>query len=225
MHRLKQIVLASASPRRRDILQLTGLPFKVDPVNCTENMDIRVSPRRLSRVLSAKKARIAAGKYPDGLIIAADTFVVFRGKIMGKPHTPAEAREMLAALSGKVHTVITGFTIIDTRTGKCISRSVETKVYFDKLSIKEINAYVRTGEPLDKAGAYAIQGLGSIFVRRIEGDYFNVIGLPLNAMKSCLIEFGINIQLCASINAFNSRTPGVGPRCFSASSSSIRAFA
>ena len=194
MHRTKQIILASASQRRRDLLRLTGLPFKVDPASCEENMNIRVSPRRLSRVLSEKKARIAAGKYRDAIIIAADTFIVFRGKIMGKPHTPAGARGMLAALSGRVHTVITGFTIIDTRTGKRISRSVETKVYFDKLTTKEINAYVRTGEPLDKAGAYAIQGIGSIFVRRIEGDYFNVIGLPLSALKSCLSQFGISIQ-------------------------------
>ena len=193
MRRTKQIILASASPRRRDLLQLTGLPIKVDPVSCEENMNTRVSPRRLSRVLSEKKARIAARKYRDAIIIAADTFIVFRDKIMGKPHTPAGARQMLAAISGKVHTVITGFTIIDTRTGKRISRSVETKVYFDKLTMKEINAYVKTGEPLDKAGAYAIQGLGSIFVRRIEGDYFNVIGLPLNALKSCLTQFGITI--------------------------------
>ncbi|MBF0507190.1 MAG: septum formation inhibitor Maf [Nitrospirae bacterium] len=193
MHRRKQIILASASPRRKELLLLTGLPFKIDPVNCEENMNICVSPRRLSRILSEKKARSAAGKYRDALIIAADTFIVFRERIMGKPHTPDEARKMLAALSGEVHTVITGFTVIDSRSGKRISRSVETKVYFDKLARKEINAYVRTGEPLDKAGAYAIQGLGSIFVRRIEGDYFNVIGLPLNALKSCLSKFGIGI--------------------------------
>ncbi|HKN18986.1 MAG TPA: Maf family protein [Dissulfurispiraceae bacterium] len=194
MHRTRQIILASASQRRRDLLRLTGLPFKVDPVNCEENVNIRVTPRRLSRVLSEKKARIAAGKYRDAIIIAADTFIVFRNKIMGKPHTPVRAREMLGALSGRVHKVITGFTIIDTRTGKRISRSVETKVYFDKLTMKEINAYVRSGEPLDKAGAYAIQGLGSIFVRRIEGDYFNVIGLPLSALKSCLKQIGISIH-------------------------------
>lgn len=156
-------------------------------------MNLRVSPRRLSRVLSEKKARLAAGKYRDALIIAADTFIVSGNKIMGKPHTPVEAVKMLSAISGRAHTVITGLTIIDTRTGKRVSRSVETKVYFDTLTRREINAYVRTGEPLDKAGAYAIQGRGSIFVRRIEGDYFNVIGLPLNALKSCLGEFGISI--------------------------------
>jgi len=194
MRRKKQIILASASQRRRDLLQLIGLPFKVDAVSCEENMNIRVSPRRLARVLSEKKALIAARKYPDAIIISADTFIVFRNRIMGKPHTPAIARGMLADLSGRVHTVITGFTIIDTHTGKRISRSVETKVYFDKLTVKEINAYVRTGEPLDKAGAYAIQGLGAIFVRRIEGDYFNVIGLPLNALKSCLSQFGLSVQ-------------------------------
>jgi septum formation protein len=157
-------------------------------------MNTRVSPRRLSRVLSEKKALIAARKYRDAIIIAADTFIVFRDKIMGKPHTPAGARQMLAAINGRVHTVITGLTIIETRTGKRISRSVETKVYFDKLTMKEINAYVKTGEPLDKAGAYAIQGLGSIFVRKIEGDYFNVIGFPLNALKSCLSKFGITMH-------------------------------
>lgn len=194
MHRAKQIILASASQRRRDLLRLTGLHFKVDPVSCEEDMNIRVSPRRLSRVLSEKKARIAARKYRNAIIIAADTFIVFRGRIMGKPHTTAGARGMLKALSGKVHTVITGFTVIDTGTGKRISRSVETEVYFDKLTMKEINSYVRTGEPMDKAGAYAIQGLGSIFVRRIEGDYFNVVGLPLNALKSILSRFGISIQ-------------------------------
>lgn len=197
MHRTKQIILASGSQRRRDILGLTGLPFKVDPVSCDENMNIRVSPRRLSRVLSEKKARIAAGKYRDAIIIAADTFIVLRDKIMGKPHTPALAREMLVALSGRMHKVITGFTVIDTLTGKRISRSVETRVYFDKLTRREINAYVRSGEPLDKAGAYAIQGLGSIFVRRIEGDYLNVIGLPLSALKSCLNQFGIRFWASA----------------------------
>lgn len=194
MHRTRQIILASASERRRDLLRLTGLTFKVAPVIYEENMNISVSPRRLSRVLSEKKARIAAGKYHNAIIIAADTFIVFRGRIMGKPRTPACARAMLAALSGRVHTVITGFTIIDTLTGKRISRSVETKVYFDKLTMKEINAYVRTGEPLDKAGAYAIQGIGSFFVRRLDGDYFNVVGLPLNALKSCLSQIGISIN-------------------------------
>jgi len=195
MRKIKQIILASASPRRKDILRLTGLSFKVRPVDCEENMDIRVPPRRLSRVISAKKARIAAAKYPGALIIAADTFIVLGDSILGKPHTPAEAKRMLAALSGKIHSVITGFTIIDTNTGKCASRSVETKVCFEKLTAREISSYVRTGEPLDKAGAYAIQGLGAVFVREIQGDYFNVIGLPLNALKASLRQFGIDI-LC-----------------------------
>ncbi|MBF0558297.1 MAG: septum formation inhibitor Maf [Nitrospirae bacterium] len=193
MRKTREIILASASPRRRDLLRLTGLPFKVSPVHCEENMDINVSPRRLARLLSEKKARMAARKFGEAIIIAADTFIVYEHKIMGKPHTPAEAGRMLAALSGNVHSVITGFTIIDTLTGKKISRSVETKVYFDRMTVNEINAYVSTGEPLDKAGAYAIQGLGSIFIRRIEGDYFNVIGLPLNAVKKCFAEFGISI--------------------------------
>jgi septum formation protein len=191
--KIKEIILASASPRRRELLRLTGLRFKVHPVHSKENMNIKVSPRRLARILSEKKARVAAAKHPNALIIGADTFIVFRSEIMGKPHTPLEAGRMLAALSGKVHSVITGFTVLDTLTGRQISKSVETKVYFNKLTVKEINAYVRTGEPLDKAGAYAIQGVGSIFIRRIEGDYFNVVGLPLSALKSCLEEFGVTI--------------------------------
>src|SRR5208283_1084953 len=163
MHRTKEIILASASPQRRHLLRLTGLPFKVDPVQGEENMDIHLSPRRLARILSGEKARITALKYCDALIIAADTFIVFRHKVMGKPGSPAEAKKMLTAISGKVHSVITGFTIIDTLTGKKVSRSAETKVYFNRLTVKEINAYVSTGEPMDKAGAYAIQGLGSVF--------------------------------------------------------------
>ena len=129
----------------------------------------------------------------EAIIIAADTIGVIRGKIIGKPHTPDEAGRMLRSLSGKSHRVITGFTIVDTGTGKTLSESVETRVWVGKLTPEEIDAYVKTGEPLDKAGAYAIQGLGAVIVEKIEGDYFNVIGLPLNALTESLKEFGIAI--------------------------------
>ncbi len=112
---------------------------------------------------------------------------------MGKPHTERNARKMLAAISGKSHSVITGFSIIDTDKNKILSQSVETKVYIRKITSAEIDAYVKSGEPLDKAGAYAIQGSGAVFVERIEGDYFNVIGLPLSALTEALKEFGIDI--------------------------------
>jgi len=190
---MKKIILASASPRRRELLALTGLKFKVDPGDYQEDMSIPLDPHRLSRFLSLEKAKDVAARHRDALIIAADTFIVFRGGLLGKPHTEREARRMLLMLSGRRHSVITGFTILDTASGKRLSRSVETTVFFRKLTGKEIDAYVRSGEPLDKAGAYAIQGLGAIVVRKIEGDYFNVIGLPLNALAEGLKKFGIRV--------------------------------
>ncbi|MBE0426715.1 MAG: septum formation protein Maf [Nitrospirae bacterium] len=125
--------------------------------------------------------------------ISADTFIVFKNRLLGKPHTDKEAEKMLNMLNGKAHSVITDFTIMDTASKKILSRSVETKVYFKKLGRKEINAYVRSKEPLDKAGAYAIQGLGSVFIERIDGDFLNVVGLPLLALAESLKKFGITV--------------------------------
>lgn len=195
MYRGKSIVLASASRRRKEILQQTGLRFKVDPGTYEEEGYLSAAPRRLARVLSLEKAKSVAGRHKDALIIAADTFIVVKGMILGKPHTAGEARRMLRILNGRKHIVITGFTILDTASDRKVSRSVKTKVYFRHLSPAEIDAYVRSGEPLDKAGAYAIQGLGAALIRGIEGDYFNVVGLPLNALAEELKKFGISILL------------------------------
>ena len=189
----KTIILASASPRRKELLRLTRLKFRVDASAYEENLHLKLKPHKLARFLSKEKARRVAGKYKDAIIIAADTFIVFKNRFLGKPRSAAEAKKMLRALSGKAHSVITGFTIIDTGSNKTISRSVETKVYLKKLTAKEIDAYVGTKEPLDKAGAYAIQGLGSVIVRKIEGDYFNVIGLPLGSLVEGLKKFGISV--------------------------------
>jgi septum formation protein len=150
-------------------------------------------PDELARAISLEKARSVAGRHKNAIVIAADTFIVFRSKIMGKPGTEAEARKMLMRLEGKPHSVITGFTILDTDKNKVLTKSVETVVYIKNLTPEEIDAYVKSGEPLDKAGAYAIQGLGSAIVERIEGDYFNVIGLPLSALAEGLKGFGIYI--------------------------------
>ena len=188
---MKKIILASASPRRREILSLTGLKFRVAPGDYEEDMDSGQEPHKLARSLSLEKARSVAGKHQNALIIAADTFIVFRGRLLGKPHTAEEARRMLKMLNGREHSVITGFTIMDTDTGQKLSRSVETKVWFRKLDIKEIEAYIKSKEPLDKAGAYAIQGLGAAIVKKIEGDYFNVVGLPLSALVEGLKKFGV----------------------------------
>jgi septum formation protein len=193
MYKKRTIVLASASPRRRELLALTGLSFTVDPSSYEEELVPGVKPRLLARRLSSEKAKAVAKKYRNALIIAADTFIVYRDSLMGKPHTEKEAFRMLGILNGRQHSVITGFTIIDTETGKTVSKSVETKVWFRKLTEQELASYVRTGEPLDKAGAYAIQGRGSLIVEKIEGDYFNVIGLPLSSLADALKKFGIRV--------------------------------
>ena len=162
----KTIILASASPRRKELLKLTRLKFRVDASNYEENLNLKLKPHKLARFLSKQKAKTIAGKYKNAVIIAADTFIVLKNRLLGKPHTDAEAKKMLKTLNGRPHSVITGFTILDTGSNKTISGSVETKVYLKKLSSKEIDAYVRTKEPLDKAGAYAIQGLGSVIIKK-----------------------------------------------------------
>ena len=187
----KKIILASSSPRRKELLSLTGLKFTVDSGDFEEEMTSSISPRALARRLSRGKAETVALKYRNALVIAADTFIVFRRKLLGKPHTRKEAVKMLGTLNGRTHSVITGFTILDTASGKITSRSVETRVHFRKLTAPEILAYARTGEPLDKAGGYAIQGMGSLLISGIEGDYFNVIGLPLAALAEALRDFGV----------------------------------
>jgi len=190
---MRRIILASASPGRRKLLERLGLKFEVEPSNCVEHMLSRLKPHELAKSLSFEKAVAVASKHKDAVVIAADSFVVFRGGIIGKPKTEAEAREMLATLSGKSHSLVTGFTIVDTAGGKTLSKSVETRVHIRKLSSDEIDAYVGSGEPLDKAGGYEIQGLGSVIIDRIEGDFSNVVGLPLSTLAKSLKEFGIQV--------------------------------
>jgi septum formation protein len=190
---MKKIILASASPRRKELLEKLGLTFEVEPGNCEETLNSELEPHELVRQLSILKAKSVAAGHKNAAIIAADTIGLIGNKILGKPHTENEAWKMLRTINGKLHTVITGFTVLDTATNKIITKTVDTKVYIKKLTNREIEAYVKTGEPLDKAGAYAIQGLGSIIVERIEGDYYNVMGLPLNSLVEMLKEFGINV--------------------------------
>ena len=190
---MKRIILASASPRRKALLEQIGVKFSVDTTAKEDTGLAGQEPHSLAKETSRKKAESVAGRYPDAVIIAADTFGVIDGRIIGKPHSESEARTMLASLSGKSHTVITGFTVLDTLTGQAVSRSVETTVYMRRITALEIEAYVQTGEPLDKAGSYAIQGLGAVLVEKIEGDYFNVMGLPLSALAEVLKEFDVNV--------------------------------
>jgi septum formation protein len=190
---MRTIILASASPRRKEILKKTGLKFKVDESDYEENMDIDLNPHELAARHSIGKARAVASKYKNAIVISADTIVVLKNRVFGKPRNRKEAKEMLRNLSGKAHTVVTGYTIKDTGNGKELTRSVESKVFFKKLSDSQIDTYIKSGEPLDKAGAYGVQGLGALIVKRIEGDFFNVMGLPLNALAESLKKFNIRI--------------------------------
>ena len=175
------------------MLEQIGLQFEIEPCDSTELVDSSLELHNLAKSIALNKAQLVAPKYKNAVILAADTFGVLEGKILGKPKNHDEAREMLTMMNGKSHDVITGFTILDADNGKTVSRSVETKVRFRSLTQGEIDAYVRCGEPMDKAGAYAIQGLGAVLVEKIEGDYFNVMGLPLSALAESLQEFDIRV--------------------------------
>jgi septum formation protein len=188
---MKRIILASASLGRKNLLIKTGLDFEIIPSDYQEDMSLSLSPRDLAIHLSSGKASAVAWKHDNAMVIGADTFVVFKDKILGKPHTPEKAIEMLEMLNGQIHSAITGFTVIDSVENKSVCGSVETKVYFKNLSHVEIADYVATGEPLDKAGAYAIQGLGKKFVQKIEGSESNVTGLPMEEVTKILKDFGI----------------------------------
>lgn len=188
---MKQIILASASPRRKELLKKIGLKFTVDVSRYKESSTLKLSPKKLAEFLSLQKAKEVAKRHKNAIIIAADTLVVLGNEILGKPHTKKVAKKMLMKLNGKSHLVITGFTIIDCDTNKTITKSVETKVYFRQLTLKEIDNYVKTKEPLDKAGGYGIQEKAASFVEKIDGDFFNVVGLPLNALTYELKKFGV----------------------------------
>lgn len=189
----KKIILASGSLGRRALLTQIGLEFEVDVSNYQEDMTLDMEPARLAEHLSLGKAKDVAQRHKDAIIIAADTFCVLGKEILGKPKTTENAKIMLKKLSGKTHSVITGFTIIDTGTGKRVSKSVESKVFIINIPEEDIDDYISLGEPLDKAGAYAMQHRGGIFVDKIEGDYFNIVGLPLLPLVAELKEFGINV--------------------------------
>jgi len=190
-----KIILASTSPRRKELLEKIGIPFAVEASDYKEDMSLKLKPLELAKVLSAGKAEAVAERHKgeNAIIIGADTFVVLGNRILGKPHTPERAKEMIKEMSGKIHSVITGFTIISVRSGTKISKAVKSKVVFRKLTDKEINNYVKNGEPLDKAGAYSTQGLGSILINRIEGDYNSIDGLPIVPLIAELKKFGVII--------------------------------
>lgn len=189
-----KLILASSSPRRAEILRHAGLPFDVFPANVDESRLPRESaPHYVRRLALAKAhftAEIAARKGRSAIVIGADTVVVAGGKILGKPGDLPTSRRMLRSLSGRTHTVLTGLAVLRVPGGVEKITVEKTRVRFAKLSEKEIDAYLLTGEPYHKAGAYAIQGIAGRFVTRIEGCYFNVVGLPIARLWSLLREFG-----------------------------------
>jgi septum formation protein len=178
------------------LLEQIGLIFTVDSAGDTVESNVgefQKDPVSFVIKVSFLKASTVAYRHPDALIIAADTIGYLDNRIIGKPQTSEEAVNILRMLSGRCHKVMTGLTILDTRQKKSVSRSVETEVYFRELTTEEIEAYVKSGEPMDKAGAYAIQGKGAIFIKKICGDFYNVMGMPLYILAECLKEFNLQI--------------------------------
>jgi septum formation protein len=186
------VVLASASPRRRDLLNLIGIRHEVRPANIDETMRAREVPRRHVERLAREKASVIAKRDPDVITIGADTVVVINRKVLGKPADAADAARMLKMLSGREHTVITAVAVA--RGKKLRSAIEEVRVKFRRLRDDEIDAYIATGEPMDKAGAYGIQGFGGTIVERVEGDYFAVMGLPLVRLVGLLRDVGVRYQ-------------------------------
>jgi septum formation protein len=185
------IVLASGSPRRRELLEMLGLEFSVVPAKGAEIAPEGAGPDETVAALSRAKAEEVAQAHPASLIIAADTIVWADGRILGKPKDTDDAKAMLGALSGRAHEVYTGVTLI--YGGRILSAAECTKVFFRALTDDEIDRYIATGEPMDKAGAYGIQGRASLMIKRIEGDYFNVMGLPLCRFGQMLEEIGVQL--------------------------------
>lgn len=181
------IILASASPRRRELLGVITKDFRVLPSDADETLPENISPLCSAEYLSRIKAEALAEKHPESLIIGADTAVILDNEILGKPKTEAAAFDMLKSLSGKTHTVITGCTLI--KGDKSTSFTEVTRVCFYELSDDEIKAYISGGSPFDKAGGYGIQDEGGLFVKGIEGDFYNVIGLPIARLKREMEKF------------------------------------
>lgn len=191
---MNNLILASESPRRRNILSDIGASFDVIPSNVDENIDmISKKPEDIAKILAYRKAYYVAEKLKTGLVIGADTIVSFNGKVFGKPVDDNEAFSILSELSGNMHQVITGLALIDAYTKKELIDCEISNVEFSILSEDRIKAYIKTKEHIGKAGSYAIQGKGSLFVEKISGCYFNIVGLPLNKLDKMLKCFDFNL--------------------------------
>ena len=187
-----RIILASASPRRRELLEAIGVNFVVEPSDVDEILDPNESPEHEVKRLAREKAEDVASRRPGSWVLGADTIVVIGGRILGKPSDRADAEWMLSTLSGRTHTVFTGYTILNlSHPESTVVGFAQSEVFIRQLSPQEIRGYLDTGEPMDKAGAYAIQGVGAAIVERVYGSYTNVVGLPLCEVARDLKKLGI----------------------------------
>jgi septum formation protein len=186
----RKLILASRSPRRLQLLKQIGMSPTVVPCDIPEVFDPSRTPEENAAALALKKALHIAQSIPEGVIVGADTIVVLQGEMLGKPDGPRDAVRMLSALSGKTHAVVTGFALVERPSGRQMTGTERTDVTFRDLPLSEIEEYVEGGSPLDKAGAYVIQDdYGAVFVTRIEGCFYNVVGLPLSRLHTALQEF------------------------------------
>lgn len=190
---MRKIILASTSPRRKQLLKQLGLEFEVVPSNVDEILNPRLKPRHQAEELALQKAQAVVNKFDNAIILGADTLVALGDEIIGKPKDVQDAKRILKKLRGRQHTVVTGFVLIDTANNRTIIKSVETKVWFRKLSPQEISSYIEKEKPYDKAGGYAINELAALFVEKIEGDFYNVVGLPLFTLGKELKKLGVDI--------------------------------
>ena len=190
---MRRIILASASPRRRELLEKLGIPeLLIRPAQGEERMPDTDDPSEIVRTLSRRKAEeIALGAEKEDVVVAADTIVWLEGEALGKPKDEADARAMLRRLSGRTHSVFTGVCVISG--DQILSEAEESRVSFRPMSEKEIASYVSSGEPMDKAGAYGAQGLAGLFVERIEGSFSNVMGLPVCRLGNMLKKVGVEL--------------------------------
>jgi septum formation protein len=190
---VKNLILASSSPRRAELLKQIGLSFQIKACSVDESPLPGLSPPELVELLAKRKAAAAARKLNDGIVIGADTVVVWQGQVLGKPRNGDEAFEMLLKLQGCSHEVYTGVALIDVSSGKALVQHEKTRVFFSPLDEREIRLYMNSGEPFDKAGAYGVQGLAAVFITKIEGCYTNVVGLPLARLTSMLKQLGYKV--------------------------------
>lgn len=190
---MKKVILASGSPRRKQLLQQMGLDFISSPANVSEDLSPSASPLEMAQIIALQKAREVSKRLDEGIIIAADTLVTMEGLVMGKPGSREEAYIMLSHLSGQRHQVITGVCVFDLDLDLQDVAAEVTDVFFRPLSRHEIDEYLDLNEWEDKAGAYAIQGKGALLIDRIEGCFYNVVGLPLNRLNLMLRKLGVDL--------------------------------